>query len=134
MDKMANSRDEIKEGKGPESKLMRETWPVGEKVYNNQGEKLGDIKALMLDMENTRVVYVVLSFGGFVSIADKLFAVPWDALTLKLENPETRFILDLEKQHLESAPGFDKDNWPDMSDGPYARRVQAYYKANKPPC
>jgi hypothetical protein len=121
-------REVITEEEGPESKLMRETWPVGEEVYNNQGEKLGDIEALMLDVENSRVVYVVLSFGGFVSIANKLFAVPWDALTLELETLETRFILDVEKQHLESAPGFDKDNWPDMSDGPYARRVQAYYK------
>jgi hypothetical protein len=67
-------------------------------------------------------------------IGRAVLAVPWDGLILELETLETRFILDVEKQHLESAPGFDKDNWPDMSDGPYARRVQAYYKVNKPPC
>jgi len=120
--------DKITEGKGPGPRLMGATWPIGESVYNNKGENLGEIKEIMLDVENAKIAYAVLSFGGFLGIADKLFAVPWDALTLKLETLDTRFILDVEKERLESAPGFDKDNWPDMADGGlYASQIRSYY-------
>jgi hypothetical protein len=120
--------DKITEGSGPGPRLMGANWPIGESVYNLNGENLGDIKEVMLDVENGSVAYAVLSFGGFLGIADKLFAVPWNALTLKLETLDTRFILDVEKERLESAPGFDKDNWPDMADDSWISEVHSYYE------
>jgi hypothetical protein len=36
-------------------------------------------------------------------------------------------VLDVEKEHLKEAPGFDKDHWPDMADEVWAREVHAYY-------
>lgn len=33
-----------------------------------------------------------------------------------VDTAEKRFILNMNKQLLESAPGFDKNNWPDMAD------------------
>lgn len=123
----AEGVDKILEGGGKGPRLMGAKWPIGESVYNNKGEKLGDIKEIMLDVENGRVAYAVLSFGGFLGIADKLFAVPWNALTLKLETLDTRFLLDVEKERLESAPGFDKDNWPDMADTSWSDQVHSYY-------
>lgn len=79
----------------------------------------------MLDMESGEVSYAVLSFGGFLGIADKLFAVPWSALKLDTENK--RFTLDVDKEKLESAPGFDKDNWPDMADPTWQDSIHSYY-------
>jgi surface antigen len=66
-----------------------------------------------------------LSFGGFLGIADKLFAVPWSAL--KLDTANKRFLLDVEKKSLESAPGFDKDDWPDMADPTWQNTINSYY-------
>jgi hypothetical protein len=126
----AEGVDKILEGRGKGPRLMGAKWPIGESVYNSKGEKLGDIKEIMLDVENGRVAYAVLSFGGFLGIADKLFAVPWNALTLKLETLDTRFLLDVEKERLESAPGFDKDNWPDMADESWSDQVHAYYRSS----
>jgi PRC-barrel domain len=123
----AEGLDKILEGRGHGPRLMGAKWPIGENVYNSKGEKLGDIKEIMLDVENGRVAYAVLSFGGFLGIADKLFAVPWNALTLKLETLDTRFLLDVEKERLESAPGFDKDDWPDMVDESWSDHVHSYY-------
>lgn len=120
--------DKITEGGGPGPRLMGANWPIGESVYNLKGENLGDIKEVMLDIESGSVAYAVLSFGGFLGIADKLFAVPWNALTLKLETLDTRFILDVEKERLESAPGFDKENWPDMADESWITHVHSYYE------
>lgn len=111
--------------KGPGPALMGSSSINGNDVYNRQDESLGDVKEIMLDMNTGRVSYAVLSFGGFLGMGDKLFAVPWNALTLDTVNK--RFVLDVEKTRLESAPGFDKDNWPNMADQTWANNIHAYY-------
>jgi hypothetical protein len=82
----------------------------GDKVVNAAGNDLGKINELMLDLENGRIGYAVLSFGGFLGLGDKLFAIPWRALSLRLH--EHAFTMDIPKDVLERAEGFDKDNWP----------------------
>src|SRR5215469_7076004 len=83
---------------------------IGRKVINQQGESLGKIEEVMLDAIPGRVAYAVLSFGGFLGMGDKLFAVPWSSLQW---NPQQEaFMINADKRFLENAPGFDKDNWP----------------------
>lgn len=114
---------DMRHGPGPE--LMGADTLIGSDVYNKKGEDLGDIKEIMLDMRTGRVVYAVLSFGGFLGMGGKLFAVPWTALVLDTENK--RFALDVDKTRLSSAPGFDKDKWPNMADAEWAKGIHAYY-------
>lgn len=111
--------------KGPGPALMGADTLMGEDVYNHKEEDLGDIKEIMLDMRSGKIAYAVLSFGGILGTGDKLFAVPWNALTLDTVNK--RFILNVEKDRLENAPGFDKDNWPDMADMTWASGIHSYY-------
>jgi sporulation protein YlmC with PRC-barrel domain len=95
--------------------VLSATTMIGDKVVNPQGEELGEIKEFMLDIESGQIAYAVLSFGGFLGLGDKLFAVPWKALRLK---PNTHsFVLNVDKETLENAPGFDKDNWPETRAG-----------------
>jgi len=82
----------------------------GEKVINKDGEHLGKIEDLMIDFENRRVVYAILSFGGFLGIGDKHFAIPLEALSHRPN--ENAFTLDVSKDVLEKAEGFDKDYIP----------------------
>ena len=82
----------------------------GEKVINKDGEHLGKIEDLMIDLENRRVVYAILSFGGFLGIGDKHFAIPLEALSYRPN--ERDFTIDVSKDVLEKAEGFDKDNIP----------------------
>ena len=72
----------------------------------------------------------MLSFGGMMGMGDKLFAVPWQALELDTVNK--RFIMDVSKEMLEKAPGFDKDNWPDMADTTFAGSIHDYYGYTSP--
>lgn len=116
-------RGETNAGPGP--RLMGADTLNGNDVYNMQGEDLGDIKEIMLDVNSGRVSYAVLSFGGFLGMGEKLFAVPWSALVLDTVNK--RFTLDVQKDRLESAPGFDADKWPDMSDPTWAKDIHTYY-------
>ncbi len=53
---------------------------IGDDVYNDQDEDLGDMKEIMLDIGSGRIAYAVLAFGGVFGIGEKLFAVPWSAL------------------------------------------------------
>ena len=110
---------------GPGPRLMGANTLNGNDVYNRQDEDLGDVKEIMLDVPSGRVAYAVLSFGGFLGMGDKLFAVPWTAL--KLDTVNKRFVLDVSKERLKEAPGFDKDAWPDMADPTWVKGVHAYY-------
>lgn len=112
-----------RQGPGPE--LMGADTLVGNAVYNQKAENLGDIKEIMLDMRSGRIGYAVLSFGGFLGLGEKLFAVPWNALKLDTENK--RFVLNVEKDRLDGAPGFDKNHWPDMADPVWAKGIHDYY-------
>ena len=111
------------QGPGPE--LMGADTLMGNDVFNSDGEDLGDIKEFMIDMASGRVAYAVLSFGGLLGMGDKLFAVPWGALTLDIVNK--RFTLKVPKGRLHDAPGFDKDNWPSMADEAWAAGVHTFY-------
>lgn len=112
---------------GPGPYLMGAETLIGNKVYNTQAEDLGDIKEIMLDMRSGRVSYAVLEFGGFLGMGSKLFAVPWSVLTL--DTVEKRFVFDVSKESLENAPGFEKDNWPNMADPAWEKGIHDYYGA-----
>jgi sporulation protein YlmC with PRC-barrel domain len=84
---------------------------IGNKVVNREGEQLGNIKDLMIDLDDAQIAYAVLSFGGLLGLGDKLFAIPLEALTFGTEDHTV--ILDMDKEVLKNAPGFDKDHWPD---------------------
>lgn len=82
-------------------------------VQNSQGEDLGEIEDLIVDVNNEQIRYAVLSFGGFLDIGDKLFAIPVTALTVDSTNQIVTF--DVDQETLENAPGFDTNNWPDFA-------------------
>src|SRR5919106_2496855 len=112
---------------GPGPQIMAVDTLEGDNVVNLEGETLGEIKNIMIDVLRGRVAYAVLSFGGFLGMGDKLFAIPWSALTLDADNHN--FILDVPKQYLKDAPGFDKDHWPTMGDVRWATELHSYYAA-----
>jgi len=82
-------------------------------VTNTTGDKLGNIKELVIDPQNGQVVYAVVSFGGVLGVGDKLFAIPWKALTWTRDKKV--YTLNIDKATLKNAPGFDKKHWPDSS-------------------
>lgn len=98
---------------------------TGDDVCNLKEEKLGTIQDIMLDMQTGKIRYAVLSSGGFLGMGDHLFAVPWSAL--KLDTEHKRFILDVDVERLKAAPGFNKDEWPNMADSTWGSTIESYY-------
>ena len=106
--------------------VLSATSIVGDNVRNRQGEDLGTIEDLMIDLTDGGTRYAVVSFGGVLGVGNKLFAVPFDAF--EVDTADECFVLDVDKQRLENAPGFDKDDWPDFADPSFADSVQSYYR------
>ncbi len=111
------------QGPGPE--IMAADTLVGDRVVNIEGEDLGRVRNIMIDVANGRVAYAVLAVGGVLGIGDRLFAVPWGSLALNAI--DKCFVLDFDKEHLKNAPGFDKDHWPSMADPRFANSIYEYY-------
>ncbi|TFW36197.1 PRC-barrel domain-containing protein [Massilia horti] len=122
-DKLGMYKDSADAGPGPQ--LMGADTLIGDSVVNGAEENLGQIKDLMLNMNTGQVAYAVLAFGGFLHMGEKLFAVPWPALHLDTVNK--RFVLNVEKERLKNAPGFNPDNWPNMNDIAWANQVHTFY-------
>jgi len=99
---------------------------IGMDVVNFKGDSLGDVKEVVIDLCTGRVAYAVVSFGGFLSMGEKLFAIPFSAFVCNVEKNE--YVLDISKERLEAAPGFDADNWPSMADEKWNRDVYKYYE------
>lgn len=96
-------------------------------VKNTEGKDIGEIKALVININDGKVAYAVLSFGGFMGFGEKLFAIPLDRFTFN--TAEEEFILNVSQDRLENAPGFDKDNWPQYSDDEFTREVHSHYSS-----
>ena len=102
---------------------------IGTRVSNPKDESLGDIKEVVIDPRSGRVAYVVVSFGGFLGMGEKLFAIPFSAFDYNVLKNE--YVLDVPKERLKAAPGFDSDHWPSMSDEKWNRDVHKFY--GRPP-
>ncbi len=99
---------------------------IGTDVVNPKGENLGDIKEVVIDPHTGKVAYAVVTFGGFLGMGAKLFAIPFSAFEYNITKNE--YVLDVSRERLQAAPGFDSDNWPQMSDEKWNRDVYKYYE------
>ncbi|HVS08285.1 MAG TPA: PRC-barrel domain-containing protein [Planctomycetota bacterium] len=123
---------------------------LGQDVVNPQGENLGGIKDLVIQ-PNGQIAYAVLSFGGFLGLGDKLFAIPWGCLDMHHEGMpatagregerhrdgqlaarhEGKFVLAIDKEKLKNAPGFDDDNWPNTGNVAWCGEIEKYYAGER---
>jgi sporulation protein YlmC with PRC-barrel domain len=109
---------------------------IGKTVYNRQYEDLGKIHELVIDAKEGYIAYAVLSFGGFMGMGNKLFAIPWKAFEfvkpehtlLEIAEPGDKLMLNVDKEKLKAAPGFDQDaKWPDFADRTWGKNIYNYY-------
>ena len=94
-------------------------------VRNAAGEDLGEVHEIMLDVATGRIAYAVLAYGGVLGVGEKFFAIPWDMFA---QVPgEDYWILNLTREELDRAPGFDRDHWP------MTEEVEWYLEEGRPP-
>lgn len=107
------------------SRFLSASTLVGANVRNPQDESLGDLKDFMIDSTSGKIAYGVLSFGGVLGIGNKLFAIPWDNFRVDAETE--RLVLDVPKERLKDAPGFDENHWPNFAEPTFESEVRRHY-------
>ena len=112
-------------GDGPGPDVMAAATLDGDKVVTLDGEDVGKISDIMLDVRSGLIAYAVLSEGGFLGMGTTLHAIPWSALTL--DTDEECFRVDITAQQLKDDPGFDRDHWPSMADATWGTQLHQYY-------
>lgn len=120
--------------------VIKASGLTGVRVYNSANENLGKIEDLVANPSSGKIRYAVLSFGGFLGMGDKLFAVPWHDLTLVSKGTtsegtakEDYYVLNVDKEALKNAPGFDKTNWPDFANASWSADIDNFYKGHRAP-
>jgi sporulation protein YlmC with PRC-barrel domain len=108
--------------------VLSMTVLTGYKVRNTAGEDLGKLEELVLDENSGRLLYGIIHTGGFLGLGNRLFAIPWKRLTMQ---PDQKVcILNIDKETLDHAPSFDKENWPDMSLPEWRDNIETYFAYN----
>jgi sporulation protein YlmC with PRC-barrel domain len=80
-------------------------------VWNQNNEQVGEVEDFVLDLDNTRISYVVVETGGFLDLGDKTVLIPWDSLQLQSSaagaTGGNAFILLADPEFLNNAPDVD---------------------------
>lgn len=113
-------------GEGPGPEVMAASSLEDTKVYSSDGEHVGEISEIMLDVPRGRIAYAVLTTGGFLGMGDTLHAIPWNALVM--DTDEKCFRLGLTADRIKASPGFNKDQWPRMADPQWGTELHQYYE------
>lgn len=104
----------------------------GTNVVNSQGECLGDLLEVILELRGGRVAYAVLSSNKqILGLGDKLLVIPWQVLKINQAKPE-KVILNVGKNFLKNAPGFSKNHWPQTANPAWLSEVYRYYGCTYP--
>ena len=99
---------------------------IGTHVVNRLNEDVGNLEDIVMDVLSGRIVYAVLSFGGFLGLGEKLYAVPWKAL--RFDKEQGVYLLNVNRDQIELAPSFDKESWPQFTDD-WNRVVHQFYES-----
>ncbi len=122
---------------------IRVSQLLGYNLQNSQGESVGEIKDIVMDSRTGKIRYAAVTYGGFLGVGNKLFAVPFDAIKVQVDRNDLDdrdgnvdsddyvLVLDVTQQQLEGQQGFDEDNWPNMADRQWAADLDKRYGVNR---
>jgi len=127
---LASARSEVK---GPPCVWLASDL-IGMKVVDKQGDSLGKIEDVVVH-PGGEASYAVLSFGGWMGVGDKLFAMPWSVLRAVEPNTAKKdtaysLVLPLDKERLKAAPGFSSKSWPTFASPDWTKEIDSFYASD----
>ncbi len=102
---------------------------VGKECKDAQGNKIGDVKNLVIDLGTGHCLFAILP-GKYVDKKDEEIAVPLTAL--KLSSDAKYLTCNFDKNQLASAPAFNEKDWPNMTDPSFVSRVYGHFNVPTP--
>ncbi|MCB0111176.1 MAG: PRC-barrel domain-containing protein, partial [Caldilineaceae bacterium] len=111
---------------GTENMLVRASTLLDYNTTNLNGESIGEIEDMLIDVQTGEILYATLEYGGFLDIGDREVPIPLSALSWVSEN---ELMLNLDEQQLENLPDLGT-NWPDVTDATWNNEVNTYWTDN----
>jgi hypothetical protein len=122
------------------SGTVRASQLIGANLQNSNGDSVGEINDLVLD-QSGKVRYAAVTYGGFLGVGSKMFAVPFEAFKVKMDPDDADendaddidyvLTLDVTKDQLDGAQGFESDKWPDFADNKFTQELDRRYKVTR---
>ena len=122
MQEMAQGRESVTDDA---HELISSRRVEGTYVYNRGGERLGTIHSVMIDKRSGKAVYAVMSFGGFLGMAERVHPLPWEMLTYDVDLDG--YAVALDSDQLRNAPTLHLDEADRPRDRAYDEEVAGYY-------
>jgi len=105
--------------------LNRASQVIGADVDDPRGNKIGEIKDIVLAPRQGQIAYAVVGFGSVMGVGSKYFAIPWTKLQPGMDE---HYVLQVDKETLKRTPGFDKDHWPDLASSQWNSDNDRFYR------
>jgi sporulation protein YlmC with PRC-barrel domain len=105
---------------------IRASKVIGTKVKDSAGERLGEVKDVVLDKQSNSILFGVMSFGGVLGVGEKYHPVPWAALNY--DETEGAYVINLTKEQLKAAPADSLEELTRDDGQAYRDRAFDYYK------
>ena len=113
---LAQTNDKTTKGKAPEGKLVKGSELVGAKLFNQQGEHIGEINDIVFDENTGGITHGMLAVGDWLGIGENITAVPWKHIQQsKKDTPG--YVVDVEKSKLTPEMSFKVNSWPNLTEG-----------------
>jgi sporulation protein YlmC with PRC-barrel domain len=116
---------------------VRASQLIGTNIQNSQGESVGEINDLVLDSKTGKIRFVAVTYGGFLGVGNKMFAVPFEAFQAKHDPDDPNdpddyvLVLNVTQQQLEGAQGFDEDHWPNFASRTFTEDLDRRYRIER---
>ena len=109
----------------PAHPLVLSSRVLKEPVYNLAGTKIGHVSDLSIEKTSGRVIYAIMSFGGFLGMGEKFHPVPWSVLQYDIERDG--FVVPLDEAVLKDAPSYSAEELRSLGGEDYREALLGYY-------
>ena len=115
---------------------VRASRLIGANLKNSNDESVGEIKDLVLDAATGKIRYAAVTYGGFLGVGSKLYAVPFEAFRVRQNTSSVTpgdytLTLDVTKEQLKGDQGFDNEHWPDFANASFTADLDRRYNINR---
>jgi sporulation protein YlmC with PRC-barrel domain len=110
--------------KKPATGIMAKSF-IGCAIENAEGVKIGTIKDVMINLQQSKIDYVIIQYGAILRLGGKLFAIPFHEF--KQHAATNVFVLNRTVHYLDCFPGFDKSHWPYTNAHKFYDDMDNYY-------
>ena len=108
---------------GETARLISSSKVEGTRVYNADGDHIGEIEDVMIDKYSGEVAYAVMSFGGWLGIGEKYHPLPWSVL--EYDPKQEGYVVNVDRETLERAPSYSKNEL--TGERKWRERIHLYY-------